>query len=150
MLSMVFRNSTSDKTHSSKFFENVLNIVTKELKIKDSFSVSVNLVGEKKIQELNKKYHHKNKPTDVLSFPIGGKYVICNTKYLIRDFGDIFICLSIAKNEAKRENISINNKLAQLTVHGFLHLMGYDHEISEADANEMFKLEERILDKIKF
>ncbi|MBI2065185.1 MAG: rRNA maturation RNase YbeY, partial [Candidatus Yanofskybacteria bacterium] len=51
--------------------------------------------------------------------------------------------------EAKRENISIERKLAQLTVHGFLHLQGYDHELSENSARKMFKLERKILSKIR-
>jgi len=161
MISMVFRNSTSDKRYGSKFFEKILKTAAKELKIKDNFSVSVNLVGEKKIQELNKKYRHKNKPTDVLSFPLNS---IFHIPYSIpQDIGDVFVCLSIAKNDAKRENITIKEKLAQLTVHGFLHLLGYEHpddevsgprlkrrgEKSKRDAEEMFKLERKILDKIK-
>jgi len=151
MISMIFRNSTSHKTYGSKFFDKILKTTAKELKIKDNFSLSVNLVGEKKIQELNKKYRHKNKPTDVLSFPLNEKLEIRNLKLEIdKDVGDIFVCLSIAKKEAKRENVSIKEKLAQLTVHGFLHLNGYDHEKSVAGAKKMFKLESRILEEIKF
>ena len=66
-----------------------------------------------------------------------------------KDIGDIFVCLSIAKKEAKREDIDIKEKLMQLAVHGFLHLSGYDHERSEKDAKKMLELERSILDKIK-
>lgn len=107
----------------------------KELKIGSNLELSVNLVEENRIQELNKQYRDKDKPTDVLSFPLGDGN------------GDIFICLSIAKNEAKSENINVEDKLAQLVVHGFLHLQGYDHQTDEEE-KEMTKLERKILDKL--
>ena len=160
MPNLVYRNLTSDKKYNSKFFEIILVGAIKELKLADKkVGLSVNLVGEGKIRELNTKYRNKNKATDFLSFPMASKLEIgpacrsgrnwkleipkSNTEVL--DLGDIFICLSFAKNEAKSENISIERKLAQLVVHGFLHLLGYDHEKSEKDAKKMFGLENKIL-----
>lgn len=166
-MNLVFHNSTSDKKYNSKFFEKILNTAAKELKLGEiKLSVSVNLVSGTKIKELNRKYRHKNKPTDVLSFPIHPPCdakriadkrgsVNCNA-ILTRinadsyDLGDIFICLSIAKEEAKRENVSIERKLAQLTAHGFLHLAGYDHERSKKEANKMLQLESKILKELNF
>jgi len=148
MIDFVFKNWTSQKAPGRIFFKKILETAVKELKLNKDFSISVNLVGEKKIQKLNKKYRHKDKPTDVLSFPLNS---IFHIPYSIsQDFGDIFICLSIAKNEAKRENISIETKLAQLMVHGFLHLLGYEHESSEVSAKKMFRLETKILEQLKF
>ena len=137
MIDLVFKNYTKQKAPRGPFFRNILERGNKTLKLRDKLELSVNLVGEAKIKELNKKHRRKNKPTDVLSFPVGNGN------------GDIFICLSIAKNEAKRENITIKEKLAQLTVHGFLHLQGYEHEKSKRGAEEMFQLEKQILDKLK-
>lgn len=97
------------------------------------------------MRELNKKYRNKDKVTDVLSFPM----VEESEKLETLDLGDIFICLSFAKNEAKSENISIEEKLAQLTVHGFLHLIGYDHEKSKKEEIKMFGLENKILNNLK-
>ncbi|OGN02108.1 MAG: rRNA maturation RNase YbeY [Candidatus Yanofskybacteria bacterium RIFCSPHIGHO2_01_FULL_43_42] len=154
MIDLVFKNRTSQKAPSRIFFQKILEIAAKELGLKSKVSLSVNLVREKKIQELNKKYRHKDKPTDVLSFPLRDKVIIksglsLGCLSLVADLGDIFICLPIAKNEAKRENITIKEKLARLVVHGFLHLQGYDHEKSEKDAKKMFHLEEKILSKIQ-
>lgn len=158
----VFKNSTPDKEYNSKFFEEMLLIGIKELKLGNkNIEVSVNLVGEDKIKELNSKYRHKDKVTDVLSFPMskssyletrdkkqgGSKIIVSGRLSPVADLGDIFICLSIAKKEAKSENISIEKKLAQLTVHGFLHLTGHDHEKSDKDAKKMFDLEHKILAK---
>ena len=136
MLDLVFKNYTAQRAPAGIFFAKVVNAGLKTTKSKGKIEISVNLVGEGKIKGLNKKHRKKNKSTDVLSFPLGD------------DSGDIFICLSIAKKEAKRENISIEAKLAQLTVHGFLHLLGYDHERSVGGAKKMFALENKILSKV--
>ncbi len=135
-LDIVFKNYMSQKALGQVFFKKVLEKSARELKLKNKFELSINLVGEGKIRSLNKKHRKKDKPTDVLSFPLGDGN------------GDIFICLPIAKKEAKRENVSIEAKLAQLTVHGFLHLLGYDHERSKKDADKIFQLEEKILAKV--
>ena len=137
MVDLVFKNYTSQEAPRQGFFKNILETATKELKINVKIETSINLAGEDKMKDLNKKYRHKDMPTDVLSFPLGD------------GSGDIFICLSIAKKEAKRENIDIENKLAQLTVHGFLHLAGYDHEKSQKGAEDMFSLEKKILDRLE-
>lgn len=140
------KNYKSPKTPGEKFFRDVLDTGIRELKIKDkNIEVSLNLVGKAKIKELNKKYRGKNEITDVLSFPLeesGFK------KYDILLLGDIFICLPFAVGEAKRQSISLEKELSLLTVHGFLHLLGYDHEKSAKDKKKMFTLENKILNKI--
>ena len=167
MLDLVFKNITSEKEYGSQFFEKILVTGIKELKLGNpapslsanrhservrawsgaskSIEISVNIVGDSKIKEMNSRYRHKNKVTDVLSFPLETKPVK-NSE--IWPLGDIFICLSFAKKQAKSENVGIDKKLTQLTVHGFLHLLGYDHEKSDMKAKEMFDLEEKILSKI--
>ena len=148
MLDLVFKNSTSDKKYNSKFFEKILVGGLKELKLSNkNIGISVSLVGESEIKQLNNKYRHKNKVTDVLSFPMSEKLQVTSYKLQVLDLGDIFICFPFAKKQAKGENVDIETKLAQLTVHGFLHLLGYDHERSEKDEIEMFKLENKILKK---
>ena len=133
MIDLVFKNWTSQKAPGEKFFKNILEKSAEVLKLNQKLEVSVSIVGEQKIKGLNKKYRGKDKSTNVLSFPLGDGN------------GDVFICLSIAKVEAKSENISIEKKLARLAVHGFLHLRGYDHEKSKNAAKEMFDLEDKIL-----
>lgn len=165
MLDLVFQNSTIDpplprlrrasKKYNSKFFEKILISSIKELKLNDKkIATSVNLVGEAKIKELNKKYRNKDKVTDVLSFPmvekLSKKLQTTNYKLQDTDLGDIFICLPFAKKRAKSENVSIDKELARLTVHGFLHLLGYDHEKSGKEEERMFGIEEKILLKLKY
>ncbi|OGN01443.1 MAG: rRNA maturation RNase YbeY [Candidatus Yanofskybacteria bacterium RIFCSPLOWO2_12_FULL_43_11b] len=146
MLDLVFKNYTQGKAPGEKFFRKILNTGTKELNIKDkNVEVGLNLVGEAKIKELNKKYRGKNEVTDVLSFPLEETGL---RKYGILPLGDIFICLPFAVKEAERQSISLEKELARLTVHGFLHLLGYDHEKFVAEKKKMFRLESKILNKL--
>ena len=146
MIDIVFRNLTADRTFKEGFFINILEMAEQELKLKDRVSISVNLVGEDKILELNRKYRNEDKPADVLSFPTQEKLEIGNWKLKIdKDVGDVFICLSIAKNKAKRENITVKEKLARLVVHGFLHLLGHDHDKSKRGAEKKFKVDDKII-----
>lgn len=142
------KNYTSFKAPGGAFFVRILESAAKTLKLGGSkIEISINLVGETKIKNLNKKYRNKNTATDVLSFPLS---TVVLKKYGILPLGDIFICLSVAKKEAREENISIEKKLAWFTVHGFLHLLGYDHEKSEKDAKKIFVLEKKILRNIDY
>lgn len=143
MLDLVFGNHTSQKDLNEKFFRKILDTAIRDLKIKDKkVEISLNLVGEAKIKELNKKYRGKNKVTDVLSFPLEESRL---KKHDILPLGDIFICLPFAIKESERQNIDLEKELAWLTVHGFLHLLGYDHEKSTQDKKKMFQLESKIL-----
>jgi len=157
MLDLVFQNFTSDKYFKGEFFKKVLFAGVEELDLKDKrIEISLSLVGESKIREMNREYLNKDKATDVLSFPMFEKLEISSPlstgeagKFVIHDLGDIFICLPFAKNDAKSENVSIEKKLVQLTVHGFLHLAGYDHENSDLQAREMEGLEKSILNRLR-
>lgn len=95
--------------------------------------ISLVLVGDAKMTELNKKYRGKNSTTDVLSF---------------EELNEIFICLPQAKRQAKLLKTGLKTELTRLLVHGIVHLNGYDHEKSKADAKRMFVVEEKILKKL--
>jgi probable rRNA maturation factor len=93
------------------------------------FYLSINFIGRKEAQELNKKYRQKDYVPNILSFPLSNKE------------GEIFICLSVAKGEARNFSLSFDNFLSLLFIHGCLHLRGLDH------SDEMDKLEEKYLRK---
>ncbi len=146
MIDLVFQNNTQEKAPAEEFFMEILEKGIEELKLEDKkVEVSLNLVDEAGIKELNNKYRGKNVVTDVLSFPLGESG---QSKYDILPLGDIFICLPFAVQEAKRQEVSLEKELAQLTVHAFLHLLDYDHERSEEDAEKMTNLEVKILSKL--
>ncbi len=101
-----------------------------------SESFSIIFVSPKEIKRLNKTYRNKNKVTDVLSF-------ISEEK----DYqGDIFICLKQALKQAKRYHHSEIREIAFLATHGYLHLLGFDHQ-NEAAEKQMFLKQETMLEK---
>jgi probable rRNA maturation factor len=103
------------------------------------WDISICLVGCAKIKELNKRFKGKDAQTDVLSFSglevKGGKEKI----------GEIFICLKEVQANAKKDGQSLGEALDWAVVHSVLHLLGYDHEKSEKDANIMRKKEQTYL-----
>lgn len=101
--------------------------------------VSINLVDDKQIHKLNKKYRGIDKPTNVLSFEL------CDNILL----GDIFISLDTVIKEAQNADISVVEHTAHLVVHGMLHLQGYDH-LNDAEAMVMEKREIQILKKLGY
>jgi probable rRNA maturation factor len=101
--------------------------------------LSIALVSDAQIKRLNKLYRNKDKPTDVLSFPIGEKV----EDWLI--LGDIVISVDTAKRQAQELGHSLEEELKRLLVHGLVHLLGYDHELGGEEEKKFFELEEFIL-----
>ena len=117
-------------------------------------AATLHFVEGKEIARLNKEYRNINKPTDVLSFRSLGvwKDKKINKKNYYIDYdpatksieiGDIFICTDVAKAQAKEYKHSFDREIAELFVHGILHLIGHDHH-QETEAEEMRALEEKI------
>lgn len=124
-----------------------VSVFTKMTRGLERGHLTVALVSPKLIQKLNSQYRGKSKPTDVLSFSRIEK----NTFPLLQndDLGDVLICWDIAKKQAKAYATSLEDELARLTVHGVLHLFGYDHERSPKDEKKMFALQNKILRNLK-
>ncbi len=111
-------------------------ILKKQFKIKQEISIS--LLTPAEIKKLNKVYRHKNKVTDVLSFTLADKLLL----------GEVLICVEQAKKQAKIKGHNLKRELQILTIHGILHLLGYDHERSEAEWKKQNKMETEILKKM--
>lgn len=115
-----------------------------------SAEISVSFVGKEEIHALNLEYRGKDKPTDVLSFPMAegdeaGDIDPENGAVLL---GDIVICAEKAVSQAAEYGHSPEREFAFLAVHSILHLLGYDHETSEADEAYMKEKQELVLAKI--
>lgn len=97
--------------------------------------ISLKFVDDEQIKKLNKKYLGKDKPTNVLSFPIReGEYSEVNPNIM----GDIVISTETAKRDALRGNLTVNQEIDFLIIHGILHLLGYNHEnTTRKNANKM-------------
>ena len=112
-------------------------MIKKELKVNKQISLA--LVDKKEIKKFNKVYRKKDNITDVLSFTLDDEYVL----------GEIIICLEQARKQAKEKKETLKSELQLLTVHGILHLLGYDHEKGFKYAKEQEKKEQEILNLIK-
>ena len=113
---------------------------------KKSFSLSFEIVDDLKIADLNKIWLNKLGPTDVLSFPILSKEDSLNDLTFI-EFGDIFISLEMAIKQAIEYNNSIEKEVIWLASHGFLHLLGWDHQ-DQTQLDNMIKIQEYIISKL--
>ena len=111
------------------------------MNIKDSV-MSIIIVDNKTIHEINKKYRNIDRETDVISFALEEGETI---EEPVKTLGDIYISIDKVYEQAKEYNHSIKRELFFLVTHGFLHLLGYDHMIKE-DEEKMFSLQEEILD----
>ena len=116
---------------------------------KGNTEIGLHFCGERRIMSLNASYRNKETTTDVLSFPLyNSLHEFDFQKTPIINLGDIFICTTMAMRQAMKFDISLEQEILHLFVHGFLHLLGYDHEASPKDAQVMFDLEEQLVDKI--
>ena len=126
------------------FFNKILKSFPKKYQFnRKKVILTVLLSNNKKIKQLNKKFRKKDKPTDILSFPFGKK-ISKRVVYL----GDIIISYDFI-NKPKSLNISqFKDKLAKIFIHGFLHLVGFDH-IKDSEFKKMNKEELKIYNLVK-
>lgn len=132
-----------DRYITKSFIKDITNKILNELNL-DKVEIGITLTDNKTIQELNKQWRNKDKPTDVLSFPIDEK----PPAYRYRILGDIVISLPFAKKQAEEIGFTYKEEVLRLLTHGILHLLGYDHETSEEDAKIMFDLQDKIFEKV--
>lgn len=138
----------------NKEYINILNKVLEkcfkeeELNNKNLY-VNIILTNPENIRKMNKEYRDIDKETDVLSFPMFEKGELEKRKNLNLDIlGDIVISIDRVKDQAKEYGHSFERELSYMAVHGFYHLMGYDH-IKEEDKTIMRQKEEMVLQKLK-
>lgn len=106
--------------------------------------LTIRLVNKTESQQLNSTYRHKDKPTNVLSFPMDAPPGV-----QIPILGDIILCGDVINNEAMTQGKSFEAHWAHMVVHGILHLLGYDH-IDDTEAEIMERQEIAILHKLGF
>jgi probable rRNA maturation factor len=105
--------------------------------------LTIRIVDTAESHDLNFRYRHKDKPTNVLSFPYDGE------TFDVAVLGDIVICADVVEAEAKEQRKESRAHWAHMVVHGCLHLLGYDHEV-DAEAEEMERRERLILAGLGF
>ena len=128
------------KKYISKTVNATLNIV--DVGVTKNVSITFLLTSNKKIKELNMKFRKKNKPTNVLSFPMQSTY---RDNYLL---GDIVLANQTLLQESIELRVKKYDYLSKMTIHGMLHLLGYDHK-TEKQYKQMKKFENLIYNSVK-
>lgn len=145
-------SNEQDKVAPPEDFEKLIEDCTRaaleEEEIEDDAEVSVTLVDNARIRELNAEFRETDRETDVLSFPLGdenGYEVNPDTDAIL--LGDIVISLEKAKSQAEEYGHSFRRETAFLVTHSLFHLLGYDH-MSPDEETEMFAKQEKVLEKL--
>jgi probable rRNA maturation factor len=110
--------------------------------------ISVRFTDDEEVRALNRDYRGKDKSTNVLSFPMAEPALldsVADGDEIEILLGDLVLARGVCVAEAEERGIAVRTHAAHLLVHGTLHLLGYDHETSEADAEAMEELERRAL-----
>ena len=133
------KNLPSYKKCISKSVNQIFKIII--FSSNKEISISFLLTSNSEIKLLNQKYRNKNKPTNVLSFPMNEK--IENKNYL----GDVVIACEKIIDESYEQNIKKYKYLSKMTIHGVLHLLGYKHD-TDRQFNKMNSIEKNILEEM--
>ena len=151
------KDSQSKLIFESNFWEKVflswINLILKKdnyklpkfIEEKKSFSLGLQIISNQEIASMNKKWMKKNGPTDVLSFPIFSNESLNNLDHI--ELGDIFISLEMALEQSYEYKHSIYREMLLLASHGFLHLLGWEHN-SDLDLNNMLNFQEYLITRL--
>ena len=138
----IFNETKENINEEVKIVEKVLNHAMEKLNVDAIFNVI--MVDNNYIHKLNKDYRGVDRETDVITFALEDDKTF-NPE--IRVLGDIYISVEKARSQAEEYTHSFIRELSFLAVHGFLHLLGYDH-MKKEEEEVMFKLQEEILDEV--
>ncbi|MCD8501248.1 MAG: rRNA maturation RNase YbeY [Bacillaceae bacterium] len=122
----------------------LLHFASTEENVDESAEVSVTFVSNETIKEINREYRQKDYVTDVISFALNDDDSDTMIEEIPNLLGDIIISYEKAIEQAEEYQHSLDREVGFLAVHGFLHLLGYDH-MNESDEKEMFTKQEEIL-----
>jgi len=126
------------------FFRKICNSFPKKYKfLNKKISLTLLLSNNKNIKKLNRDFRKKNKPTDILSFPFDKNIKISKQTYI----GDIIISYDFVDKPKSQEFKIFKYKLIKIFIHGFLHLIGFDH-LKDKDHKKMLKEEEKIYQSV--
>lgn len=150
MLNIDFLDETNEvKDEHMELVEKLLQHAATVEAIEDGTEVSITFVTNEAIHEINREYRDKDQPTDVISFALEemgeDEVQIIGGEDMPRVLGDIIISTDRTREQAAEYGHTFERELGFLAVHGFLHLLGYDH-MNEEDEKEMFGKQDEILE----
>jgi len=134
-------NQTNEEINELETIKKLVDFTLKYQNIENAI-FNIIIVDNKTVKEINKEYRGIDRPTDVISFALEDDSSFVKLEY--RVLGDIYISIEKVREQAKEYGHSFLRELSFLTVHGILHLLGFDH-MNKEDEKVMFKLQELIL-----
>ncbi len=146
----VFVEGTISSDRFSMDLEEVRLLTDKILRFcnTSSVAVSVILTDDAQIQIVNRDYRNRDYPTDVISFAYrDSEFPVPEEEF--EELGDIYISLEKTEEQAAHYEVTFQQEFRRLLVHGILHLLGYDHEISPEEERRMEEMEDRVLNHLK-
>ncbi|MFK4391596.1 rRNA maturation RNase YbeY [Bacillus sp. AFS026049] len=150
ILAIDLMDETNEVTEEAQqLVESILQFAARKENIEKDTELSVTFVDNDRIREINKEYRHKDSATDVISFALeemGEDEVEIVGAEMPRMLGDIIISIERTKQQAEEYGHSFDRELGFLALHGFLHLLGFDH-MNEEDEKVMFTKQKEILEE---
>lgn len=144
MNKIIFNNLTEEEVNELEVVEKVLLYAMDKEKLVDT-CFDIIIVDNEYIHKINKEYRNIDRETDVITFALEDDDLVINGSDE-RILGDIYISLDKAKSQAEEYNHSFLREITFLAVHGFYHLLGYDH-MNKEDEEVMFKKQREVLDE---
>lgn len=150
ILAIDFMDETNEVTEEAQqLVESILQFAARKENIEKDTELSVTFVDNDRIREINKEYRHKDSATDVISFALeemGEDEVEIVGAEMPRMLGDIIISIERTKEQSEEYGHSFDRELGFLALHGFLHILGFDH-MNEEDEKVMFTKQKEILEE---
>ncbi len=134
MLNLINQSQTA---MPRKWIEECYNFLKTELKLKER-ELTIVFLDPMPAKKMNFKYRKKDYATDVLSFEGASP----------QELGELVLCPKVLIRQAKEHELSFKAELAYMLIHGVLHLLGYDHEKSEKEAQKMFRIQDQLFDRL--
>ncbi|MEJ5172618.1 MAG: rRNA maturation RNase YbeY [Hydrogenothermaceae bacterium] len=132
-----------DRDITKKFIKDITTEILKSLNLYN-VEISITLTDDETVRQINRDWRGKDKPTDVLSFPMDE-----TVGYRYKVLGDVIISIPFAKRQAHQIGLTEREEILRLLIHGILHLLGYDHERSEEDERIMFEIQDKLFYQLR-
>lgn len=139
MLNFRLYGKIKNPKNMRQLFHKICVFTYKQLKMDEDLVFDINFINKRTMQSINHQYRKINKPTNVISFANRD-----NNDLFIPLIGEIYICIAIAKQEAKDYHHSLPTQICLLFIHGLLHLLGFDHN-NKKNEKKMFNLTNKIM-----
>lgn len=118
--------------------------LTKKLKnksfLKQAKELTLVFLSASEMKKINRQFRNKNKSTDILSFSSPD----------LQSLGELLLCVDVLKKQAKNQKHSLKSEISYMLIHGILHLLGYDHEVSPQEEKTMFNLQDNCFKELGF